>query len=166
MRLGRSAVALAVGVMLVVTGCSTATSVTPPLGAQYATQYDLSVARAECLKQAGWEVKVNEDGSSVTEGIPDSQLDQYRAADSACMESLGVDVGSGPSRAQLESAYKYYVDAVICLRDAGYEIRDAPSLQQFLDTYGTSDNWLPWLDVPLQDFPLARDACPLPPPIL
>jgi hypothetical protein len=127
----------------------------------YPTQYDLSVARAACMRELGWEVEVDPDGVSRTE-VPEAQDDVFNADSDACLKQLGVDTARALTDQEVSWLYEYSRISADCLRDAGYAVEDTPSFQRFRDLYATNP-WFPWSGVPPEQAPAAIEKCPTPP---
>ncbi|MFF1632489.1 hypothetical protein [Leifsonia sp. NPDC058248] len=159
------AVLLATPPVLALGACTTSSgeaSSTSEVRQKYPTPMDLAQARAECLNDRGWGVKVNEN-AEIEAAYPSNRQSEYEADNRQCLVELGIDPDAPTSEAIVVDAYRIYKDGANCLSDAGWDISDSPSLQKFKDTY-ESDPWYPWSEVPEQDATEALKLCPGPEP--
>lgn len=129
---------------------------------KYPTPMDLSKARAECLNERGWGVKVNE-RAEIEATYTSNRQAEYENDNTACLLKLGIDPDAPTPAAVVEEAYGIYLDGAKCLTSAGWTISKPPSLQTFKDTYETSP-WYPWAEIPEQEAAEALSQCPGPLP--
>jgi hypothetical protein len=125
----------------------------------YADRIDLVV---ECLGERGFEASSYE-GFGVA--IPDdAQAELAQRAEGECWDEV-EELFPSPTPLSLEEGYYYKLDIAECLRDLGYDIPPAPTLETYLDQAAAqSDLWDPYSvvaqrrDVDLWE--LQRDSCP------
>lgn len=123
---------------------------------------DLSEARADCLNDRGWGVKVNE-RAEIEATYTSNRQAEYENDNKACLLELGIDPDAPTPATVVEDAYKLYLEGAKCLTSAGWAVTEPPSLQTFKDTYETSP-WYPWSEVPEQEMAEALSQCPGPVP--
>jgi hypothetical protein len=105
-------------------------------------------AQAECLGELGIAASATSDGSGfVLEGTPqESQADATNLAIYTCVARYTVDPRYNVelSSSQYAFLYRYFVNELTpCLRNEGYVVQDAPSLETFSDTYAET-GWSPY----------------------
>lgn len=129
---------------------------------KYPTPMDLAKARAACLNERGWGVKVNE-RAEIEATYASNRQSEYEDDNRTCLVALGVDPEAPTPPHVVEEAYRIYVDGAQCLASSGWPISRAPSIQTFKDTYETAP-WYPWGEVPPEDMADALTQCPGPAP--
>lgn len=145
------------------TGCAgSGENPPPPEESQVSEEAARDQARAQCLREKGFDVELLE-GGGVGMGLPREQVDAFQAANDECDEALGFQTRP-LGEDELRELYASYMNSAQCLREKGYEIGQAPSLQEFIDGFATSP-WTPWLDLPAEQVITAIDECPMPAPI-
>lgn len=85
-----------------------------------------------CLNEAGYDVKVYDDGS-VGISLPDDQMPAFDAASSDCSGRFGYDAVPTLTDEQMSDVYAETVATVECLEKRGYPVPDVPSEQAFID---------------------------------
>jgi hypothetical protein len=86
-----------------------------------------------CMKDAGFDVTIESDGSIQTMHVPDAQIDKYDAASHACSAKFGYDKPIVQSAAQKKALYAGLLSLTQCLKDHGYVYDSVPSEQAFQD---------------------------------
>lgn len=157
---------LLITAVLSVTGCSGEAGGTDASGDQTGTVTSEEAfrdqARAECLRQKGFDVTVLETGGVETV-LPREQFDVYELANDECDKELGFEVRQLRID-ELEDVYASYLESAPCLEEEGFILSPIPSVQEFIDGYN-SDPWSPWFDLPIDQVPTAVQRCPMPPSI-
>lgn len=147
-------------------GCAEVTASEPTdisaVRKKYPQPIDLANARAECMRERGWDVSVDDDGQ-IHADFPADQGDAYGNDSTDCLTSLGIDPEAPTPEKTLDSVYPTYVEGADCLRKAGWEISTTPTLATFKDTYETQP-WYPWSEIPPQEWDGAKKLCPSPGP--
>ena len=167
-RRGGGVIAIAIVAAALLAGCSSEATVqaqaepTSAARSKYPEPIDLANARASCLEDRGWAVKVEEDAAITATLKPGTEAD-YHKDDTACLKKLGVDPDAPPTEAQYEQAYKDSVRGADCLRESGWSVSRSPTFETFKDTYD-SNAWYTWAEVPDEDFEEAVRQCPTPDP--
>lgn len=140
-----SATALCLGLGLTIAACGgeSAAPVEYEPGELSGTDPDYATKMADCLKESGWEVEVVPGGSFTIDFAgedQEAQIEAYEAAREACSDDLGYDE---PLEELSDSDRKRLYDGLVslaeCLQAEGYEIRDIPSEQAYLDETGVFD---------------------------
>lgn len=121
-----------------------------------------------CLEDAGWPGFIAVWGGGIEYPLLDEdQMDVARAALKECAAEVNGDTPA-PTSAQIETQYNLELAALECLKELDYEpVSKAPSLQRYIETYGTGDHWAAYLTVVDQiggqgEFQKAATACPDP----
>ncbi len=123
-----------------------------------------------CMHDAGWMVEPSwSGGTELGAAISADQLSAYEAAADECAESSGWNEANTLStwtREQIEELYAQEVETHECLIRIGFASDEPPSLQHYVDTLGTADQYyamLPGLDnaSPTDIIHMARE-CPPP----
>jgi len=83
------------------------------------------------------------DGHSLSD-VPISQHVHARSVLDACRAGLNLPPPEPPTREVIEAEYAYQLEVAQCLRDEGYAIPEASSLEAFVAGYATGDIWLPY----------------------
>ncbi len=92
---------------------------------------------------------LNAAGDGFTVGsIPVEQREVFWEADADCQRQAGPrPVAPPPSEEEIAQIYEELLEVADCLRNEGYDIAPAPSLEAFVDTYETGP-WHPYLSLP------------------
>jgi hypothetical protein len=153
-------------ISLSISACSgseaTDSSPVSELRQKFPTQLDLANARVRCLNERGWGAKVN-DEAQIEATYPSNRQAEYERDNHDCLVKLGADPNAPTPQRLVEKSYPQYKKGAECLREAGWEISEAPSLQQFKETYESAP-WFPWAEVPTADMADALTKCPAPEP--
>ncbi|GBD85155.1 hypothetical protein BMS3Abin02_01559 [bacterium BMS3Abin02] len=110
-------------------------------------------AIASCLRDRGFAAEVAT-GGGIQPGIdipvggqePQAMEDAFEACQSELTAAGVIEPVSRFSPTRLERLYRDYQDAAACLRDLGYDVPEAPSLEAFIETNAAA--WDPFSDVP------------------
>jgi hypothetical protein len=96
-------------------------------------EHDASMVR--CMRDKGWDTFAVRGGGIGTRGVPDEQMDQYRADEEKCYADLGFGVGQPPTvtRGEAEELYDVLLEVADCVRGLGYSVPEAPSRQAFVE---------------------------------
>lgn len=157
--------ALVAAAALALAGCSAAPAPapTPNSIAEYRAQYtDWATRYVECSRRHGADTKLAKDGAitqAVAPGRPTSG-----GFDADCVAELGRPPQGPPaSPTLLKGMYLLLVDQAGCLRGAGYQVSDPPSMQAWVENY-SGDSWNPLRDINDQgiDIGPAMAICPQP----
>jgi hypothetical protein len=155
---GRFALILFVAT-LALAGCSKQAPVHAASPATPAPAADFGENMVGCMSAKGWDVGVDAQGRMTTphDGVPNSQIEQYRNDAQECLANFGYDKFTiTPEMAS--SFYDKQVALAQCLRGLGYVIPDPPSreayVEELVNTGGAS--WFPWQAV--QDAVHAGDS--------
>lgn len=114
------------------------------------TLQDDAQAVVQCLEDEGFPgYTATADGSIQSPLIPEEQESAHVDAFDRCKEKVGFVMPSnqGLSHEQLEVLYRYEIEARACLSGLGYETVEPPTLQTYIDNYGTSEQWSAWREV-------------------
>lgn len=165
--LRRAAATLLVGMTAVIAGCAGPDPVVP---ADPIESGAFGEDMVRCLAAKGWTVQVDDNGAVVADGIPDAQMNQFRADRDSCLAAFDYDeFAVTPDMAS--SFYDKQLAVAECLRELGYDIPDAPSREAFVEELVATglSSWLPYdavVDAALAGDPDARReaeaACPQP----
>lgn len=99
---------------------------------------------ARCLEQAGWTVTRDYSGMPGIENYPSSQSSAVQKAMDTCYAQTGYDKAWDKSRlstAQLTDLYHQELVEHECVLAHGMQSYHPPSLQTYIDTYGTADQY-------------------------
>ena len=105
-----------------------------------------------CMRDAGWDERPSWSGGTEGGEIPADQLSAHQKAAEECSDSTGYGDASTFStwtRAQIEELYSQEVETHECFLDLGLPSSEPPSLQQYIDTFDSIDQYYamqPWLD--------------------
>ena len=123
---------------------------------------------ADCLEEAGFPgVTATWDGGVVSPVIPDDQVEAFKAARKTCNDQVfGASdrMISDESKTQL---YHLQVASSKCLEGEGYPAGSVPTLQTYLDSFGTATQWsavsaLPVETISEADYKKIARECPDP----
>lgn len=126
--------------------------------------------QAECMHAAGFpDTAVSPDGGLSPGALAPGQEDAYLLARYVCVAQHPIDPKySVPlTEQQIQAVYRYYVDDLIpCLEREGYTVPAPPSVEVFIETFGTSQ-WMPYAKVfgtdpsiPISEYYRVSAACP------
>lgn len=128
----------AIAVLLV--GCSTPAEPAPgPMPAAGGDELSLSAAANqvyECITDRGWEVKLLWDGGieASSDTIPEAQVDLFNADSAECWAEVDNRIAA-MSDDEVAAVYKLELTTRECLIAQGLEVGDAPSEQQYVDSF-------------------------------
>lgn len=146
------------GVLLLLAGCTQASSTTPSGIDGLISDGDDLRAVAQCLSDRGWDAEVTDGAIGVD--VPADQTESYERDSLECWDEAGVDTSGTLTDADYQAIYEWYSTIADCLRGAGWGTPERPSYEVFRSTYDSSP-WIPWSEVPATDFGRATDACPV-----
>lgn len=111
-----------------------------------------------CMREMGFEMTF--DGVSGFVIDPGSQQEAFDTALTEC-DDLADAEAPQPSKVDRETAYRMALAIEECLESEGFEIPDAPSLDAYLESWG-SGPWHPYQYIPLRGEALAdlNKLCP------
>ena len=142
---------------------------------RYIHPEEWAVVISACLEAAGWAVEITPDGGIQFPQVTPQQSTEMEAAADLCRRMYPVDprFRQPLTTAQLEYLYDWYVkEGIPCLEAQGYSGFDPPSLDSFIESYGTEDTWSPYRDISteLQQLPAGgwyalNEDCPQNPPV-
>ncbi len=122
-----------------------------------------------CIQDAGWEAVRDPGGGVDGPTLPAAQVPQYWAASEVCAESSGWNAMgdfSNWSHEQRIELYEQEVAAHECFLSIGIASAEPPSLQQYLDTFHSADQYyafVPGLDTLWREaFERTVKQCPPP----
>lgn len=125
---------------------------------------DWANAYVECVRRAGADAQLTDDGSIRNATVPGRQTEE--GLDAGCVEEVGhpPDVPA-PTDAFMKGLYELLVDQAECLRAHGYTISEPPSRDEWVENYD-GYSWNPLLDVNSAglDVQEADHVCPQPQP--
>lgn len=102
-----------------------------------------------CMADAGFPgLTAGADGTTQA-SIPQEQADAYDVAAAACYQEVCTACGQPLSRAAWERLYSLQVEAMRCVREQGYEVSDAPSVQTYLGS-PEDQRWSPHREIAQQ----------------
>jgi hypothetical protein len=137
-----------------ISGCSP-TDDTPPI--THATSaIDAAERRIACLQDRGWKATLSED-NGVQASVPNEQLDMYQKDVEECGEGLLPDK-TAFTQDQWSRAYELANETADCLAELGYEGKNRPSLQAFIESNG---DWSVYADLLDQGIILHSDLSTL-----
>lgn len=180
MRGWRGAAICLIAAGLALTGCTAGgdkpeTTTPPPSQASPSGGDGSMKAVADCMVEAGWDVKVNVDASgneSLDAEYPTDQADQYNQALDTCRAASGIGADTPPMTA--EEAGRYFdalSETAQCMTDEGFDVPPAPSRQSFIDAATRGKFiWTPYDgftggqngEMDSEGLMRANKACPLP----
>jgi hypothetical protein len=111
-----------------------------------------------CMRETGFEMTF--DGVSGFVIDPGSQQEAFDSALTEC-DDLADTEAPQPPKVDRETAYRMALAIEECLESEGFEIPDAPSLDAYLESWG-SGPWHPYQYIPLRGEALAdlNKRCP------
>lgn len=152
----------AIALTLLISGCSAAGPESDPTasGASDLSYEDRQQQLAQCLRDSGYpDVEIQPDGG-IGIGLPKEQTAPFAEASEACSEQLGFN-NLEVTDDDLDAMYAAGVEGAKCLKDEGFSVSDAPSLETYKDS-DSEDRWNPWFEVPTEQAASALEACPQP----
>lgn len=168
----RSVVSCAV-VVAVLSACSGAqgedavkTSAPPPVADSSLPASPVADRLVECMTEDGWEVSRSWSGGIDSVSIPQEQLSAYNRSLEACSASSGWSGLAEISQEQKRELYDQEVANHRCLVDLGVESADPPTLETYMATYQTAEQYysfLPGFDA-LGQAEMERAVAACPPP--
>lgn len=115
-------------------------------------QSDWAGAVAACMVDAGFVDTTASVGGGIDWGVfPAEQAEAQAVALYACEARYPLDprYSMELNRSQLEYLHYYRVHVLAkCLEGAGVKVSEPPSLQKFLDSRSSGEDWTPYSDVP------------------
>jgi len=133
----RGSLAALTALAFLLVGCS-ADSHTPPPAPAHQNPLEEVVS---CLDDAGYPGFVIENGGVRSPSdISEDQFGPMQEAVVACQKQAGFYLDGIPAE-ELPRLYDLELVEQDCLRDLGYDSPPPPSVQTFIDEYGTEDAW-------------------------
>ncbi|GEM_PF-2806219 len=129
----------------------------------------IQVVRAivECARDQGMPVEPIPPGDGISfDAVPLEQNELATKIVDACEAGLNLPTYEEPTRDQIARRYEDLLRLKACLEREGYEISDAPTLDSFVDGYGSTrdGSWNPYDDllftVPYREWLRLNVACP------
>lgn len=119
---------------------------------------------AACFTEAGYPATVDGSGVSVPSGSRDSA---FMEVVQTCDATVGVVPYEPPTPSFLREHYAEQMATKRCLEGEGYDIAEPPSEDVFVETYTTSEPWLPYtsiveIDVSDAEWDRLNEVCPQP----
>jgi hypothetical protein len=112
---------------------------------------EVGPVRGACLQHRGIDVTIGSDGSSLYfQGIPQEQQERLQEEQAICKALYPLDDAySGPlNEEELGRLYDFYVGSLVpCLEAEGYSGFEPPSLDTYVESYGTESEWMPYTDI-------------------
>lgn len=93
-----------------------------------------------CMQESGWEASMDWDGTIIGSEMTKELSDQWIDASLVCGEETGFHDGELNDE-QVKALYKQETTEAECLRGLGYEIEQPPSLQTYIDTHASADQY-------------------------
>ncbi len=121
---------------------------------------DQQAAIADCLIEAGWDVRFHQDSGVIESSLAEGQEHAYADATAKCSEGLNLPGDSPLTPGQYRSVYDWYSAIAGCLSSEGWDTPAKPSFEVFVDTYD-EDPWLPWGLIPPAENTDALEKCPV-----
>jgi hypothetical protein len=121
---------------------------------------------AACIKDEGFEATVEWDGSVTAPEMPQAQSNKWGEVSTACAEKVGFYV-TELTTAQKSQLYRQELAERECLAGLGKPTDEPPSEQQYIDTWGTADQYYAYYAAGGADFSQAeakRLVADCPPP--
>lgn len=117
------------------------------------------VAMVDCLRDAGWDVALNDTGDGFSVGsLSPARQPLIEAARIACDERVGpAPPPRQLSEAEIRERYQFLLGVRDCLIDAGFSVTSPPSEDAFIDSWATGP-WSPYDGI--ADLDRALEACP------
>lgn len=128
---------------------------------RFAHPNEQAQVHAQCLREEGFDARHTEDGG-IEVGYPVEQRPAFTRSLYICMAKYPTEPMYLAEFNESQNRYLYYfltTEHVPCLEEAGFTI-DIPTLQAFLDTVGTENQWVPMEAVGLSGFASAEARCP------
>lgn len=135
---------IAAASVIALLGCSSAVPATEDYRA-ISIQPALDQARKAqaCVARMGFEINVRPTGDFeyTDKQVPDDQAPLVDAAIAECTKRHPAGRSDPWPRDKLPKLYALELAAAGCIKSLGLAVDDPPSLQRFVDTYGTSHAW-------------------------
>lgn len=165
---------LALTAVVALAGCTTGSLATPsdapdsapaaPEGAglSYPERVDLVVA---CVEERGFQASSYEGFGVTIEAAGDAQLDAASEVEGDCWDVVDARYPPPPPMST-EDNYYYMVDVAECLRELGYDIPEAPTVEAYVDQMSANTVagfWDPYATLSRQGvdiWQLQREDCP------
>lgn len=112
---------------------------------------------ADCMRERGWDVEIDEVQGGFGASVPEDQNDLYTAAIDECTDSIGVDV-QPPSTDEWRELYDIRVAAVECLESHGIHVA-VPSWTEFEASATTNSEWHPFIGLTESELEIASTEC-------
>jgi hypothetical protein len=122
-----------------------------------------AVVRQACLRDEGWVVEITVDGGIRFPEVTPEQSVEMEAANDRCGERYPIDpkYREPLTEEQLAFLHTWYLEENIpCMEAEGYTGFEPPSLERFIETWGTVDHWVPVDDITGQLQSAGADALP------
>lgn len=142
------------------------TSAPPPVADSSLPASPVADRLVECMTEDGWEVSRSWSGGIDSVSIPQEQLSAYNRSLEACSASSGWSGLAEISQEQKRELYDQEVANHRCLVDLGVESADPPTLETYMATYQTAEQYysfLPGFDA-LGQAEMERAVAACPPP--
>lgn len=150
-------VAIAALVLVTVVGCTRSADqgeVQSSGGTPFAPEsVEAARAIANCLRDRGFAAEVatgvdGQPGIDIPVGGqgPQAMEDAFKACQNELTTAGVIEPAPRFSPPRLERLYRDYQDAAACLKDLGYDVPEAPSLEVFIETNAAA--WDPFSNVP------------------
>ena len=115
----------------------------------------------DCMDDVGWPSEKQDDGV-YRYSSSEEQLDEFDAANAACIESIGGNLPVARSDEEWRDLYDFYVVSVECLREHDVELDDPPSFSVWQEADHT---WSPYAavnpnDMTQEQFETLTQDCP------
>lgn len=160
-------VRLGLAIVLLVSGCSASGSPSPvePDGEYlaYPERIDLVVA---CVREQGFNAASYEGYGVRIEAASDAQVEAASRVEGECWEEVDERYPAPPPLSH-EEQYYYMLDVAECLRELGYDIPEAPSLDAYIDQISPSNTtgnfWDPYYILSrrgVNTYEIEREKCP------
>jgi len=142
---------------------------------RFITDDEESEVIAQCLREQGITVEIDEYGWNVEIPVGPQEYEQTREFELASFVCevrfpLSPSLSQPYTEDEIRYTYWYFVEQLRpCLQERGYQIGVPPSLEEFRARWWTDDPWSPYRDVTESDadaFMATADACPPEPPDL
>lgn len=142
---------LSIAAVGVLAACSGENSPTP---VRADTEYLAFVERIDlvvaCVEEHGFEASSYEGFGVMIDAASEQQLDVASRIEGECWEEVEQRFPAPPPLS-IEETYYYMLDVADCLRDLGYDIPEAPSVETYVDqSAAQSDMWDPYTHLGLR----------------
>lgn len=93
-----------------------------------------------CMEESGWEASMEWDGTIVGPEMTKELTTQWVDASLVCGEETGFH-GGELNDEQVQALYEQEIAEAECLRGLGYGVEQPPSLQTYIDTHASADQY-------------------------